>query len=209
MARGMRTTPRDASAFEHSPGRGPMARVRRWVCAGAGIMALLGGHDARAASYTWAGSGTTSLWSTPLNWSAGVLPATGTNSVVFRGSTRLSNFVNGTYTVDRLEFASDAAPFTVSGTGLGRSIVMRGAIVNSSSNRQTIGGTLFLRYGTNTATRVIDTGTSGGSIVINANLVDSSEGQGEFPCARTSFPLRKRQSQRPVMTGPATRDLSD
>lgn len=33
--------------------------------------------------------------------------------------------------------------------------------------------------------------------------------QGEFLCARTSFPLRRRQSQRPVMTRPATRDLSD
>lgn len=116
------------------------------------------------------------MWTNGTNWTGGGLPTTGTHSVFFTGSTRLSGTVNSTYTLDTLQFNPTAAgSFMINGFG-GSTINMRGDIVNQSGRLQTIGGTanatrVNINYGSGSGSRLIDVGT--GTIALNAIIASS------------------------------------
>lgn len=130
------------------------------------------------ASYTWTG-GTSGAWGTAGNWVSGtsnLLPTSGTHSVLYTGSNRLTGTVGSAYTLDSLQFSpSTTGSYTI--TGAGNPILnMRGDIVNQSGRLQTIGGTatgsrVRIDYGSETAARVIDVGT--GTIAFNAVIQSS------------------------------------
>jgi hypothetical protein len=138
-----------------------------------GLAALFVAQPVWAAPYTWSGlSGTSALWSAS-NWLSGTLPTSGTHSLFFTGSNRLTNTAGTNYAIDGITFQSGAQSFTLQGNSSTRTLAMFGDIVNQSGLRQTIGGTttgtkLVLAYGTATATRTIDTGS--GEIDVNAAI---------------------------------------
>lgn len=138
-----------------------------------GLAALFVAHPVWAAPYTWSGaSTTTSVWGGS-NWLSGTLPISGTHSLFFTGSNRLTNTATANYNVDGITFQSGAQSFTLQGNSSSRTLNHFGDIVNNSGILQTIGGTtlgtkLVLSYGTSTATRAINTGS--GTIDMNAQI---------------------------------------
>jgi autotransporter-associated beta strand protein len=118
------------------------------------------------AQNTWTGGGANGSWATNANWSTGTAPANNfTTALVFSGSTFLSNTNSLTGgTVTSLSFDAAAGAFTLNGNA----ITLGGAIVNSSTNLQTIAMGLNVN-GTRTLTMTAGggdlalTGTLGGS----------------------------------------------
>lgn len=160
-----------------------MSRVFRRLaaCAATGMVAVACvASVGQAASYTWTG-GTSGAWGTAGNWVSGtsnLLPTSGTHSVFYTGSNRLSGTVNGSYTLDSLQFNSTATgSYVITASNSNTPpIAMRGDIINQSGLLQTIGGTttasrLRIDYGSGTATRLIDVGS--GTIAFNAVIQSS------------------------------------
>jgi len=154
---------------------------RMAACAATGILSVVClASVSEAAPYTWTG-GTSGAWGTAGNWVSGasnLLPTSGTHSVFYTGSNRLSGTVNGGYTLDRLQFNSTATGSYVitASSSVTPAIAMRGDIINQSGLLQTIGGTtsasrLKIDYGSGTATRLID--VSSGTIAFNAVIQSS------------------------------------
>jgi len=151
------------------------------ACAAMGILSV--GFPASvsvAAPYTWTGV-TSGAWGTAGNWVGGtsnLLPTSGTHSVFYTGSNRLSGTVNGGYTLNKLQFnATTTGSYVITASSsITPAIAMRGDIINQSGLRQTIGGTtstsrLRIDYGSGTATRLIDVGS--GTIAFNAVILSS------------------------------------
>ncbi len=138
-----------------------------------GLAALFVAQPVWAAPYTWSGvSGTSNAWSGS-NWLSGTLPTSGTHSLFFTGSNRLTNVATANYNLDGITFTGSAQSFTLQGNSSSRTLTMFGDIVNNSGKAQTIGGTttgtkLVLNYGTAAVTRTINTGS--GEIDINAQV---------------------------------------
>lgn len=160
-----------------------MSRVFRRLAADAAMVILSVvclASAAEAASYTWTGS-TSGAWGTAGNWIGGTntsLPTSGTHSVFYTGSNRLSGTVGSGYALDKLQFNSTATGSYVitASSSVTPAIAMRGDIVNQSGLLQTIGGTtsgsrLKIDYGSGTATRLIDVGS--GTIAFNAVIQSS------------------------------------
>jgi hypothetical protein len=138
-----------------------------------GLAALFVAQPVWAAPYTWSGvTGTSNAWSGS-NWLSGTLPTSGTHSLFFTGSNRLTNVATANYNLDGITFTGSAQSFTLQGNSSSRTLTMFGDIVNNSGLAQTIGGTtngtkLVLAYGNTGTTRTINTGS--GEIDINAQI---------------------------------------
>jgi autotransporter-associated beta strand protein len=73
-------------------------------------------------NYVWTGGGNNSEWNNGSNWTNGVPSSSYENTLTFDGSTRTTNNNNlgdWTLTVGKLEFASNASAFTLTGNAFG------------------------------------------------------------------------------------------
>lgn len=68
--------------------------------------------------YTWDGGGNTDLWSEGANWVGNVAPVSGFNvELIFAGTVRPTPQLNSNFTLNTLDFASNAAAFSLGGSG--------------------------------------------------------------------------------------------
>lgn len=128
------------------------------------VAGLAGASPAMAAERTWVG-GAGANWSLAGNW-GGTAPVSG-DSLVFTGSTvaNTNNLTAGT-SINGITFASGAGAFTLAGVSWGQnSITLTGAVVNNSSNLQTLTLPILLNatqtFNTGSAGLMIGDGTSG------------------------------------------------
>lgn len=123
---------------------------------------LIAIRSAQAATSTWSGS-SDAIWSSSGNWDA--LPAATGDTLVFSGSSNLSNtndFVTG---ISGLSFSSGAGAFILGGNAI--TIASGSSITNSSSSLQTINFNI-----TNGGTTTVDAAsgniTFGGAVASNS-----------------------------------------
>lgn len=99
--------------------------------------------------YTWTGGGGDNNWGTAANWTGGVPASSGNTVLMFSGSTRTSsnnNLGDWNLTIGRLEFASGASAFTLSGNTFGFDPYLgsqKQEIFQNSASTQTIGVSAF------------------------------------------------------------------
>lgn len=140
-----------------------------------GLVALAGalaGPTALADTYSWTGLGGDDNWSTGANWSGTAPASANTTDVVFAGSTRTTPYADAAWSVKTLTFASGAAAFTLSGSTLtvyGYNTTNTGAVVNNSSNTQTIGNAIKVASGNQIAFLAAN-----GSMILNGGIAMGS-----------------------------------
>lgn len=166
------------------------------------------------AQTTWNGGGGNSNWSTAGNWSTGAPSNDGTAVVNFGGSTGLSPVVDSNWSISRLVFLSGASSFNVGGsnvltlTSTGATNV--GALVNSSSQLQTVSTNLALGAAVNSSitlyantgdlllsgningnsNRLILNGVAGRSITVSGNISGAGGSLGSVNSGVEGFTLR-------------------
>ncbi len=89
------------------------------------------------AASTWSGGGGSNNWSTAANWNS--VPSNG-SSLMFAGTTRLSNSNDSLTSASSITFDNTAGSFALSGNAL----TLAGGITNNSTSAQTIGLNLTL-----------------------------------------------------------------
>jgi hypothetical protein len=90
-------------------------------------------------SCTWSGGGGNNNWSTVANWTSSAAPTDG-DSLIFAGTTRVSNTNDSLTSVGSITFDSTAGGFTLSGNAL----TISGGITDNASAVQTINLNLTL-----------------------------------------------------------------
>jgi autotransporter-associated beta strand protein len=101
--------------------------------------------DNTVANPVWNGGGADNNWITAANW-GGTLPTSPSSTLVFDGSTRLTN--NNNFAANTvfagIQFNSTAGAFVLGGNAVG----LAGDVVNNSSNTQTVNVPLALQQNT-------------------------------------------------------------
>lgn len=118
------------------------------------LAALLPAVGRAQTTYIWDNVGGDSNWGTALNWNNGVPVSSNQTTLSFAGSSgtnSVNNLGNWSLTIGRLEFASGASSFTLTGDNFGFNPHPENdenEIIQNSSATQTIGvGAFSFRYG--------------------------------------------------------------
>ena len=132
------------------------------------IAFVFSANVATATNYTWTGVTNSNWFSTngqlglqTGNWNpTGTL--SGTDTVYFGSTTRLSPVINASPTIAGMVFTSGGSQYTFNGAG--RTLTVSGSLVNQSGLMQTIGTTSsspVLRLGDSGTNAIVDVGTGG------------------------------------------------
>jgi autotransporter-associated beta strand protein len=145
-------------------------RIKKIALYGAITSASLTASNAIA--QTWDGGGVNDNWSTGLNWSGDVAPASAiTTDVVFAGSTRLTPNTDAAWTLRTMTisvgagaFQFSGSPITLYGTGGGDSSPM---FTNNSANATIVNNNISVGSGASNGGQFLN---AAGGITFNGNI---------------------------------------